>query len=172
MSSTERWTNDDGLNVRFGLEKAVAAKAGRVSTMGDEEEVVYSIVYGDATASDALLEAHPSIGIPDGAHIISATLYVTTAWTSGGSATLSLGLWNDDGDGTFSVNDADGIDATIAKGSIDAIGDHVACDGALVGSGAIALAGTGDRPLFLSLAYGTAAFTAGAADLVIKYRKT
>jgi len=80
-------------------------------------------------------------------------------------------LWNDDGDGTFSVNDADGIDATIALSAINAIGEHVACDGALVGSNAAFTAGTGDRPLFVSCSYGTAAFTAGNADLVIKYRR-
>jgi len=172
MSANEFWTNDDGLNVRFGLEKATASKEGKLSTMGDEEEVIFRITGTDVTSSDALLSTHPLAGVPDGSHIISATLYITTAFTSSGSATLTIGLWNDDGDGTFSVNDADGIDAAIAITAIDAIGDHVDCNGALVGSGAAALAGTGDRPLFLSQSYGTAAFTAGAADLVIKYRKT
>tara|TARA_R110002096_G_scaffold177090_2_gene353538 strand:- start:329 stop:844 length:516 start_codon:yes stop_codon:yes gene_type:complete len=171
MSATERWTNDDGLNVRFGTERAALSVEGHVSTMGDEQEAVFSITGTDITSADALLSAHPTVGIPDGSHIISATLYVTTAFTSGGSATLTMGLWNDDGDGTFSVNDADGIDAAVALTAIDAVGDHLACDGALVGSGAAALAGTGDRPLFVSLSYGTAAFTAGAADLVIKYRR-
>ena len=140
-----------------------------------------------------------SLGIPSGAHIISATLYVTEAFTSGGSGTLTIGLWNDDGDGTYTVLDSDGIDATIAKTAIDAIadlsvvitgdtgqpaaflpitvnqaidaiGDHLACDGALVGSAAAALAGTAGRPLYVSAIFATAAFTAGVADLVIKYR--
>ena len=170
MSATERWTNDDGLNIKFGTERAVVSPSGAVSTMGDEAQAVFKITGTDVGSSDALLEAHPTVGLPDGAHIISATLYVTTAFTSGGAATLSIGLWNDDGDGTYSVNDADGIDSAVAITAIDAIGDHVACDGALVGSGAAALAGTGDRPLYPSVSYGTAAFTAGEADLVIKYR--
>ena len=170
MSSTERWTNDDGLNIKFGNERSVVSVEGAVSTMGDEAQAVFKITGTDLTSSSALIAAHPTVGIPDGAHIISATLYVTTAFTSAGSATLTVGLFNDDGDGTYSVNDADGIDATVAITAIDAIGDHVACDGALVGSGAIALAGTGDRPLYVSALYATAAFTAGAADLVVKYR--
>lgn len=170
MSANEFYTNSDGLNIRFGLEKGAVATSGHVSTMGDESEAHFTITGTSLTSSDALLETHSLTGLPDGAHIISATLYVTTAFTSAGAATLTIGLFNDDGDGTFSVNDADGIDATVAITVIDAIGDHLACDGALVGSGAIALAGTGDRPLFVSAKYATAAFTAGAADLVIKYR--
>ena len=88
MSATERWTNDDGLNVRFGTERAALSVEGHVSTMGDEQEAVFSITGTDITSADALLSAHPTVGIPDGSHIISATLYVTTAFTSGGSATL------------------------------------------------------------------------------------
>ena len=171
MSANEYWTNSDGLNVRFGLEKATAHAEGRLSTMGDVHEHIAQITGTSVTSSDALLSTHPVAGIPDGSQIVSATIYVTEAFTSGGSATLSIGLWNDDGDGTFSVNDADGIDATVALSALNAIGKQVACDGALVGAGAATLAGTGDRPLFLSVSYGTAAFTAGKADLVIKYRK-
>jgi len=171
MSASEFWTNSDGLNVSFGLEKATPSVEGILSTMGDEHSVVVNLDYANITGSDALVSTHPSAGIPDNVHITSATLYVKTAFTSGGSATLSIGLWNDDGDGTFSVNDADGIDATIALTAINAIGEHVACDGALVGSNGTFTAGTGDRPLFVSVAYGTAAFTAGNADLVIKYRR-
>tara|TARA_R100000995_G_scaffold84422_1_gene63053 strand:+ start:7741 stop:8262 length:522 start_codon:yes stop_codon:yes gene_type:complete len=170
MSANEFYTNSDGLNIRFGLEKGAAVKQGHLSTMGDEKQAVFTITGTALTTGDVPLETHPTVGIPDGAHIISATLYVTEAFTSGGSATLTIGLMNDDGDGTFSANDADGIDATIAKTAIDAIGDHVACDGALVGSAAAAIAGTSDRPVYVSAKYGTAAFTAGVADLVIKYR--
>jgi hypothetical protein len=169
MGTNEYWTNSDGLNVRFGLEKATAHKEGRLSTMGNTHQHVTKITGTSVPSSDGLVSTHPVAGIPDGAHIVAATLHVRTAFTSTGAATLTLGLWNDDGDGTFSVNDADGIDAAIAITAIDADGDQIACDGAKVGSGAGALAGTGDRPLYVSYAYGVAAFTAGEADLVIEY---
>jgi len=170
MSANEFYTNSDGLNSRFRLEKGSAAKEGVSSTMGDESVLKVKVVGVDLGSSGAPLATHPLAGIPTGAHLISARLYVTEAFTSGGSGTLTLGLYNDDGDGTFSVVDEDGIDATIAKTALDAIGDHVDCDGALVGTGTAAIAGTGGRPVFVSGLYATAAFTAGKADLVIKYR--
>lgn len=170
MSSNEFWTNDDGLNIRFGLEKGTASVEGKLSTLGDEEQVVVTIDWDNISNTDAPVATHPLVGIPTGAHIISATFYVTEAFT-GTSGTLDIGLWHDDGDGTFSVYDLDGIDAAIAVTAIDAIGDQVACDGVLVGSGAVALAGTGGRPLYVSAKeHASNAFTAGTGDLVIKYR--
>ena len=108
------WTNDDGLNLRFGVDRATPAKMGRVSTAGDEQELVVSIDYSDVGSTDAVVGTHPLAGLPDSASIVSATLHVTEAFTSGGSATLDIGLFNDDGDGTYSTNDDNGIDAAIA----------------------------------------------------------
>lgn len=165
MSTNEFWNNDDGLNIRFGLEKATASKVGVKSTMGDEHELHAKIVGADVPSTDAVIGTHPLAGIPDGAYIVSATLYVTTAFV-GATATLDIGLFNDDGDGTYSANDVDGIDAAIAVGSLTADAE-IACNGALVGT---TVAGTGNRHLYVSTGYNTAAFTAGEADLVIKYR--
>lgn len=166
MSASEFWTNNDGLNVRFGLEKGTAAKMGRLSTMGNSQELVVNIVYTDVTSTDAIVGTHPLAGLPSDVFLESATFYVTTAFV-GSSGTLDLGLWNDDGDGTFSVNDLDGIDAAIAVTAIDAIDDKIACDGALIGK---TTAGTGSRPLYVSAkGHASNAFTAGAGRLVIVY---
>ncbi len=167
MATSEFWTNDDGLNVRFGLERATAAKMGAVQTAGDEHQLLVKIVGADVPTADAVVGTHPLAGIPDAAYLISATLYVTTTFV-GATATLDIGLFNDDGDGTFSANDVAGIDAAIAVASLTADAE-IACNGALVGT---TLAGTGDRPLYVSTGWNTAAFTAGEADLVIKYRVT
>ena len=121
MSANEFYTNSDGLNIRFGLEKGSPAKEGVISTMGDESVLKVKVVGVDLASSGAPLATHPLAGIPTGAHLISARLYVTEAFTSGGSGTLTLGLYHDDGDGTFSVIDEDGIDATIAKTALDAV---------------------------------------------------
>ena len=87
-----------------------------------------------------------------------------TAFTSGGSATLGIGAYNSAG----SAIDADGIDATIALTAINATTKAVACDGALVGGAVM----TGAADAYIKANYGTAAFTAGAAKLVITYIET
>lgn len=167
MSANELWTNDDGLNVRFGNEKGVSAKMGTLPSVGDTAELKVSFDYSDIGTADSVVGTFPTAGIPDGAYIVSATLYVTTTFV-GATATLDIGIWNDDGDGTFSTNDDDGIDAAIAVAALtaDAV---IACNGAKVNT---TVAGTGDRPVYISTGWNTAAFTAGAADLIVKYRLT
>jgi hypothetical protein len=166
MAANEFYTNSDGLNIRFGLEKGTAAKMGRLSTMGNNHELVVNIDYTDATATDAVVGTHPLAGLPSAVFLESATFYVTTAFVVS-SGTLDIGLWNDDGDGTFSVNDLDGIDAAIAVTAIDAVDDKIACDGALIGA---TTAGTGDRDLYVSVkGHASNVFTAGAGRLVIIY---
>jgi len=160
------WVNDDGLLVRFGLDQAKIAREGKVSVKGEEAELVVTIVGTEvpATASQLL---YKQAGLPQGAHLVSATFYTDVIFTSGGAATLDIGLWSDDGDGTYTVNDANGIDAAVAITAIDALGEVVACDGALVGT--VVPTVTGGRPLVVSVGYGTAAYTAGQGRLVIKY---
>jgi hypothetical protein len=101
--------------------------------------------------------------IPAGAIIVNADLVITDAATSGGSATLTIGTYNAAG----TVVDADGIDAAIALTAIDADGDVVQCDGAQV-SGVVTV---GSAPVYIGALYGTAAFTAGSAVLIVEYIK-
>ena len=100
--------------------------------------------------------------IPAGSLIKRADLVMTTAATSGGSATLTIGTYNAAG----TAIDADGIDATVALTAIDAIGETVRCDGAhLTVGGYIA------DNAYIGAIYGTAAYTAGVGKLYIEYRK-
>jgi hypothetical protein len=101
--------------------------------------------------------------IPAGAIIVNADLVITDAATSGGSATLTIGTYNAAG----TAVDADGIDAAIALTAIDADGDVVQCDGAQV-SGVVTV---GSAPVYIGALYGTAAFTAGSAVLIVEYIK-
>ena len=98
--------------------------------------------------------------IPAGSYITSASLIVTTAFASGGSATLTIGTYQQDG----TTVDADGIDATVAVADIGA-NKAVACNGAAVGGTAT----VGANDVYIEAIYGTAAFTAGVAKLVIEY---
>jgi hypothetical protein len=111
---------------------------------------------GSATTSPAANDAF----IPAGAYITKASLIVTTAFV-GATAALNIGLQTLAG----SAIDADGIDVAIAVTAIDAIGDVVACNGALVAG--VLTVGTANA--YVSFDYDTAAFTAGAGKLVIEY---
>lgn len=165
MSTTELWVNDDGLEVRFGSEKAAVRKGGRVPAGdGDLHEVRVRIDGTDIPATDAPVDK--KITIPSGAYIDSALLYVTTAFAGTGS--LDLGFMNDDGDGTYSTNDDDGVDASIAMTAL--VDDlKVTCDGADIATTLVN--GTSvNFPLVPSYGYQGSAATAGVAELVIKYR--
>lgn len=164
------WVNADGLTVRFGLEQAEVAKAGVVRTAGEDQELVVLIKGVDVPSADAPISIYT--GIPQNAVILTAELYVTTAF-AGVNATLDIGIWSDDGDGTYTVVDDDGLFAALATTSMDTLNgadDYQVGAGALIGIRPTAVAGA--RDFLVSYGYNTAAFTAGEATLVISYRKT
>jgi hypothetical protein len=164
MTASELWVNGDGLEVRFGSEKATKRKGGETNAAGDSHEVRITLTGTEVPTTDAPVDK--KVSIPSGAYIESATLVVTTAFTSGGSATLDLGLMTDDNDGTYSTKDDDGIDAAIGVAALTADAS-IACNGALIGT---TVTDSNTLPMPISYGYGTAAFTAGVAELVIKYK--
>jgi len=120
---------------------------------------VMNITGTEVPSSVATPQDHDAF-IPAGSYITGAHLLVSTAFTSGGSATLTIGTYTQAG----AAVDADGIDATIALAAIGA-DKAVACDGAAVGGTAT----VGGADVYVEAIYGTAAFTAGEAKLVIEY---
>lgn len=99
--------------------------------------------------------------IPANSFIVSATLRVIEA-LDGTTPTLTLGLVEKDG----TAIDADGIDVAIAESAIDAVGETVLCDGALVGK----LVGIGvERGQLVVTTGGTV--TAGKFSLEIEYKE-
>jgi len=166
-----KWVNDDGLLVRFGLDQAVVAPSGVVSVKGMEQELVINIKAVDITDVDVAALVYEEAGLPQKAQIIRADLYVTAAFTSAGVPTLDLGLWHDDGDGTFTVDDVDGFDVDIALTALDSVGATVALDGAYVdGTDDVVPNNIAGRDLYFSAGYQTIdKYTAGAAIVVIKY---
>lgn len=159
-----------GLNVRtnYGVREIDGGEDGGKypRDSGNVSKCEWVFDYTDVNSGGSLTAARNYNGvksIPAGSFILSATLQVKEAFTSGGSATLDLGLVEADG----TAIDADGIDAGIALGAINAANETVLCDGALVG----ALAGIGAADGQLICANGTAAFTAGKAVLEVEYRK-
>ena len=152
------YVNADGLEVLTAGEQGTAAKRG-TSLSSQKKALVMNITGTEVPASVATPQDHDAF-IPAGSYITSASLIVTTAFTSGGSATLTIGTYQQDA----SVVDAVGIDATIAVADLVA-NKAVACNGAAVGGTAT----VGAADVYIEAIYGTAAFTAGEAKLVIEY---
>ena len=152
------YTNADGLQVLTNGAAGVAANNGTTAVSAKKTLVV---TLADATelGTGITTPDDQEAFIPSGSYITSASLLVTTAFTSGGSATLTIGTYEQDG----TPIDADGIDATIAVADL-AANKAVACDGAQVGGTALVTADS-----YIKAKYATAAFTAGAAKLVIEY---
>jgi hypothetical protein len=98
------------------------------------------------------------VSIPAYSKITSATLEILTAFAGGTS--YDIGLEEEDG----TAIDVDGIDAAVALAAIDARGDVVVCNGALVGG----VLSTGAAAGKLTVA-ATGTFTAGKARLVVNY---
>jgi hypothetical protein len=157
------YNNSDGLRVITGLDQGAAIDAG-TTAKSEVKTLVIDIADATELGSSAATPAANDPFIPANSYITGAHLMVTTAFTSGGSATLGIGAYNSAG----SAIDADGIDATIALSAINATTKAVACDGALVGGAVM----TGAADAYIKANYGTAAFTAGAAKLVITYIET
>ena len=153
------YTNADGLFVITNNAQGAVRDNG-LNAQNGVKTMVFELK--DATAlgtSDVNPQPNDAF-IPAGAYITKASLVVTTAFTSGGSATLGIGLQQADG----SIIDADGIDAAVAVADL-AANKAVVCNGALVGGTAT----VGAANAYMSLVYASAAFTAGAAKLVIEY---
>lgn len=157
--ATEFWTNADGLTVSFGPIDVLKNIPGVVNTEAFGDTMVAEI---DAATVTTSLPANYESGayIPAGALVESVEVVVDEAFDSAGDlATLSVGTYDEDG----VVVDADGLVAAEAEASFTA-GAVVAGAGAQVGT-------VVSENLYVGLIYGTEAFTAGSARLVIKYSK-
>jgi len=149
------WTNSDGLEVRFGLDRTTSINRGVTSA----EEKIFVAYLDDATAladSDTAAVAGDEPFIPADAIIKDAYFVVDTQFT-GTNAVLDIGLKTKAG----ATVDDDGIDAAIAVGTLvaDAV---VASDGGDIGTRTA-------TDVYVTFTYDTAAFTAGSGKLVVKY---
>lgn len=166
------YQSSSGLYIRQGADQAGQATKYGAYHKGDGaiKELIYELDYAnlpDYTAdldNDGTLDGFTErdVYIPANASIVEAFIKVDTAFASGGSTTLTVGLYELDG----TVIDADGIDATIAKTAIDAAGDLVACDGARVGAAATPV---GADNAYIKTTVASGPYTAGQGKLIIRY---
>lgn len=164
-----KWVNNDGLEVLFGSSKSDMRLGGEVNHGGALREITFIIRGDNVPTTDAPVDKR--ITIPSGAYIDEAVITVTTAFTSAGSATLDIGLMLDDGDGTYSTSDDNGLDAAIAVGTL-VDNYRVVMNGAQINT--TVTDSTNGLPLAVSYGWNTAAFAdgdvGGIADVTIKYR--
>jgi len=157
------WTNEDGLTIQFGKERA-AVMPGGVTQTNVHSTLVHKFTFADVANTDTAAPNPHEAVIPAGSVITRAALYVTDAFV-GATGVLDIGLKVAAGTNT---DDAGILSTGIA--TIDADGDVVIGDGALV------LQETGDltgvrlaADQYIMTTWDTAAFTAGAATLVVEY---
>lgn len=166
VAVTERtniWKNSDGLRVATGLASTEKALVGAPRQAGSFLVLEAIIRYDEMAAfgTNQFVNAMPTACIPAGALLVEARLEVLEAFDSAGDAlTLTLGMAKQDG----TVIDADGIDATIAQASIDAVGDTITCDGAMINT---VLA----NDSYPTVQADTATATAGKARLIFTFMK-
>jgi len=156
------YTNADGLRVLTNDDQ------GAIKTQGTSHGAMHQTLVVDV----ALTSVKTTFGavdidlnnpvIPANSLILSATLVMTAAATSSGSATLDIGTYNAAG----TAIQATGIDAAIALTAIDAIGETVRCDGVHT-----TVTGLVATDAYVGLKWNTAAFTAGTGKLYIEYVK-
>jgi hypothetical protein len=156
------YTNADGLYVLTHKGQGTVLPQG--VAVGSRQTMVVDLTLTAVGSSFGASDLTPNMPyIPAGSVIVGATLVMTAAATSGSSATLTIGTYNSAG----TAIDADGIDATIALTAIDADGDVVRCDGAQA-SGVL---GYLSANAYIGAIYGTAAYTAGTAKLIVEFVK-
>jgi hypothetical protein len=153
------WKNADGLYIKFGVDEATQHKIGQYADDVAGLHVV-ELLYEAAdlpTAGTTVIHSD-TVYIPNNAFIESATFRVETAF-AGASGTLTFGTMEKD---RTTAIDADGIDATIAVGSLTA-GATITCDGAQIGTRL-------NKAALITSVNATTKFTAGKGYLRITYR--
>lgn len=135
-----------------GIEDVIGAK---YEDKHGNQVYEYTFSYDDLPTNG---EDEAILRIPANARIKEATFTVITAFAGGTS--YNFGLNQPDG----TVIDADGIDAAVLLAAIDAVGETVACDGALVAN--TAGIGTAEGQLVVAA---TGSFTAGKGRLRVVF---
>lgn len=174
MSSFDRdatWANPDGLKVGFGT-RSVQTNTLVVSGASGAKKSGYMVIdYSGLEDTDSVTAAgisEQSYVIPRGSLITDANFVVHTAF-AGATATLDIGTYDSDLS-SIAADDADGIDVDIAVTAIDAVGDTIQCDGALVNA-AVLCGATSNSDVVVVAAYQTAAFTAGRGVLYLEWQE-
>lgn len=157
------WTNSDGLRIKIGASEANITQGGEYNQTGHVHEVQVRFNLTSLGTATALLE--PGIIIPKGARIEQVEVVAETAATSGGSATLNVGLVRLD---NTTAIDEDGLVAALALASINVAGEKNVLTPGITSAGALVGTTLANAGKFVA-DYDTAAFTAGVVLVTVKF---
>ena len=167
MSRDNYWTNDDGLQVGFGVRGASNVSAVEPSIGGTETiRTVIDLTTVEATPTVAALEGAQFVRIPRGT-VVTAARIIPTVTAVGATATFDFGSY--DAEDITTADDADGIFSAIGVASL-AVGTITAGDGVSVTT-PVSLGTGSDTDVILVPSYNTAAFTAGELIIEVEVRR-
>ena len=159
------WYNSDGLYVKFGTEEGAVGAVGEYTTRGSTRQSEITLDLTTLTSSDVILD-YSSI-IPKDAFIEAVEIETKVSATSGGSATLSVGLYKTD---TTTAISATALVSALAVATIGNAGTRTTLTLGSTGAGA-KIGATPGFPALISAKYGTAAFTAGKVAIRVFWSK-
>lgn len=164
------WRNADGLIVYFGPKEGQAGNGGEYKTYGPTRQIESIFDLTGLTSTAQYWDQH--FEIPKGAFVESVEVEVLVAATSGGSATLNIGLAGSD----QSTNLSDtALVSALALTSINTAGQKVTLVAGSTGAGSsigTALPGSTSTAInegLVTAKWGTAAFTAGRIAVRVNY---
>lgn len=156
------WLNSDGLYIKYGTDEGTVGVGGQFMAPKDGTDLV---IEADLTLTSLVTSGYTiqsdHIRFPQDFRVKAVELYVETAATSGGAATLDIGLIRAD---RSTEHDNNGLVAALALTSIDAAGELVTLNVGSTGAGALigtTLASTA-KGAYLVAKVGTSVYTAGA----------
>lgn len=154
---------------KYGLEQVVPMAGGEIANTGDTREIDFKITLTDLAASSAIVTGTDNLVFPAGFRVEEVEVICETAVTSGGAATLNLGLVRAS-DRTTEI-DVDGILAVAPITDWNAVGETKTYRVGVTGIGALAGVTSGSYPGHFVADYDTAAFTAGVITVRVRFRK-
>lgn len=159
------WNDNDGLYRKYGVEKTTPEAAGEYKTFGPLREIEVRIdLTGLNTSTQTILS--DTVFFPK-MRIEEVVIEVQTAATSGGSATLDVGLISS-ADRSTEI-DYDGFIAAEVLTAINTAGKRITYINGTSKAGAL-IGTTTSTVGHLVAKAGTAVFTAGVVYVRIKYR--
>lgn len=160
------WTNSDGLRVKLGNTEAEVGRGGELNVNSSFHEWEFTVDLTDAGSASALVPDTDNIVFPVGFVLKEVEVTNLVAATSGGSATLNLGLVRASDYST--AYDADGFLAVAPLADYNAAGEVKLYQVGVTGIGALAGVATATYPTVLVWDYDTAAYTAGRLKIVVR----